>query len=134
MKISKFIFTASFCLFADLVNAQQVEWRVVHREDGCISFKDVDDSGLGLEKVKTPDEFLRVLKKTYPDAKMQVFLDAISDPENRPKTEEGVQRFKLITRKNAYMISFDRGNNQIPVWTKDLCDQMMKFRSEEISK
>ncbi len=131
MKSSMFCFVL---FLSGAASAENQEWRLVHREDGCIHFSEVDEFGLEVMKAQNPDEFVSALKKKYPDAKKRVFLDAISGDEDLPKSEQEKKMFKLITRKNAFLISFDKGNFEFPVWTKDLCDQTTDLGRQNKSK
>ncbi|WP_143343472.1 MULTISPECIES: hypothetical protein [Delftia] len=127
----KLTLTISLCILIFTQNsmaADEKEWMLLSRSDGCISLEELYFEYQYLNQKKTPSEIFGEVKKKYKTTTIKPFLDYIKD-EKTDGEKIGLNErsfFKNFNRKNAIIIESKEDNIEIILVTKLLCEKIFK--------
>jgi hypothetical protein len=120
----------------NIADAAETKWLALNHEEGCVPLTEIYEWIPQLSGKTTPTEIFNTLKKSYPNTSKKVFLDVIAaeyKASNTKPTKDDTIMHRLLTRENAFVISFNDDSPEIILFSNELCAALMKKPSTKHS-
>ncbi len=110
-------------------HGKETTWNFMTNRGGCVPLAELPATLPEAKGANNPDELLRLLKRRYPEAKLQRFWDAVAETEKeegRPSmTGEERAFWKSIDVSNIFSLTVKSKNIELGLMPEEVCKHVL---------